>query len=45
MDEDEILGIVTIVAVISCGILNIFCAYYRPIDNNDDEYIAFQNIV
>lgn len=45
MDEDEILGIVTIVAVLGCGVLNVFCVYYRTFANNDDEYVAFQNIV
>ena len=47
MDEDEILGSVTILFVIGCGLLNLFCSFYRPsiLYQQAEEPYAYQDIV
>ena len=44
MDEDEILGTITIVLVISCGLANIFCVFYN-VGNRQEEYVQLRDIV
>jgi len=46
MDEDMILGTVTIIAVIGCGIANLFCVWFNCGHRRDEEqYIALRDIV
>ena len=45
MDEDVILSLVTILFVIGCGVTNAIVIFYRTESYNDNDYIAFRDIV
>lgn len=44
MDEDAILGTITIVLVIGCGLVNIFCTFYN-VGNRQEDYAQLRDIV
>lgn len=45
MDEDMILGTVTIVLVVGCGIANLFCVWFNFGNRQNEYYNALQDIV
>ena len=45
MDEDTILSTITVLLVVACGISNIVMTFYRTEVHNNDEYVAFRDIV
>jgi hypothetical protein len=45
MDEDEILGVLTILFVVGCGIFNVACVYHQIRTSRSEDYTTFENIV